>query len=172
MFIKNLKKNIYFFLPFLFITISCNEGLAPQPEDKETGFGGTITFVGEWNPDINFTFLVVFDSLLTELNDFNAFNLKYLSTQIPNGISSYQYSSNDSSLIKITAGDYEYVAVIQSTSEEITFNRIDWFVSGIYYANGDTTKPGRLVIPENTFINNVNIICDFNNPPPQPPGRR
>jgi len=49
-------------------------------------------------------------------------------------------------------------------------DRKDWFVVGLYYNNNDTTIAGILTIPENTFVNQVNIICDFNNSPPQPPG--
>ena len=66
--------------------------------------------------------------------------------------------------------NYAYVAVVQQSTEELSLARKDWFVSGVYYANGDTTKPGTMVIPDSTFVRNININVDFNNPPPQPPG--
>jgi hypothetical protein len=40
----------------------------------------------------------------------------------------------------------------------------------MYYALGNPTKPGTIVITENNFLKNINITCDFNNPPPQPLG--
>ncbi len=67
-------------------------------------------------------------------------------------------------------GTYAYIAVAQQSTEELSLARNDWFVSGIYYANGDTTQPGTMVIPDSTFVENINITVDFNNPPPQPPG--
>ncbi|HSD63314.1 MAG TPA: hypothetical protein VLB50_05920, partial [Ignavibacteriaceae bacterium] len=70
----------------------------------------------------------------------------------------------------ISAGSYAYVVVVQQKTPQISLNKKDWIVAGVYYANGDTTQPGRLIIPENSFIKNINIICDFDNPPPQPPG--
>ena len=51
-----------------------------------------------------------------------------------------------------------------------SLSRKDWFVTGVYYANEDTTIPGILTIPEDTFVDNINIYCDFDNHPPQPTG--
>ncbi|MGB5289281.1 MAG: hypothetical protein WBN42_12415, partial [Ignavibacteriaceae bacterium] len=68
------------------------------------------------------------------------------------------------------SGSYAYVAVVQQSTENLSLARKDWFVSGVYYANGDTTKPGTMVIPDSTFVKNINITVDFSNPPPQPPG--
>ena len=31
-------------------------------------------------------------------------------------------------------------------------------------------NPGKIVITEGEILENINIVCDFNNPPPQPPG--
>ncbi|MFI5238013.1 MAG: hypothetical protein ACHQLA_08745, partial [Ignavibacteriales bacterium] len=67
-------------------------------------------------------------------------------------------------------GSYAYVAVVQQSTEELSFARSDWFVSGVYYANEDSTQPGTMIIPDSTFVRNINISVDFNNPPEQPPG--
>jgi hypothetical protein len=99
----------------------------------------------------------------------------YLSIELPLEVQSYQYTSFDSAFIplnqyEIPPSVYHYVAVAQQSTDEISLDRKDWFVSGVYYANGDTTTPGILTIPEDTFVDDINIYCDFDNPPPQPPG--
>ncbi|MBK6912601.1 MAG: hypothetical protein IPH11_02590 [Ignavibacteriales bacterium] len=43
-------------------------------------------------------------------------------------------------------------------------------VAGIYYAEGDSANPGKLIIPQGQLVTNINIKCDFDNLPPQPPG--
>jgi len=84
------------------------------------------------------------------------------------------YSSADSSYFPpdgiIESGEYSYIGVAQQSTVELSLSRKDWIVAGVYYANGDTTQPGKLTIPENTMVRNINIICNFDNPPPQPPG--
>ncbi|MDH3269236.1 MAG: hypothetical protein OEM46_10325, partial [Ignavibacteria bacterium] len=85
----------------------------------------------------------------------------------------FQYSSTDSSIIPLIQEDippsvYHYIAV--ASAKEISLSREDWFVTGVYYANGDTTTPGILSIPKDSYVDNINIYCDFDNPPPQPPG--
>jgi hypothetical protein len=62
------------------------------------------------------------------------------------------------------------VAVAQSETPVFSANRQDWFVVGVYYISEGAALPGTLVIPEETFVRNVNIHCNFNNLPPQPPG--
>jgi hypothetical protein len=167
-----MKIRFYFFL-ILVTYFGCDKGIEPLPE-KGTGFGGRITFIGQWPDSITRTHLVVFKNRLDSISDFNVFNLYFVSNEIPFGTTVYNYSSKDPNIIpgdgEIPPGDYAYVAVAQQAVQDVTFNRKDWFVAGVYYANGDTTKPGILNIPENTFVENINIICDFNNPPPQPPG--
>lgn len=155
----------------------CKGGILPTtPGDsiEEAGFGGTITFEGTWPDSVSQTYLVVFEKELKSLADFNIFNIKYVSLEIPFGSTTVNYSSLDSAYLPeqghLADGVYEYVAVAQLTSPEISVNRKDWRVAGVYYANNDSSHPGTLVIPPNTFVRNINIVCDFNNPPPQPPG--
>lgn len=148
---------------------SCGEGIAPEPI-RQTGFSGTVTFIGEWPNGITRTHIVVFKDPLLSPGDFNAYNLKFVSVEIPYGSSVFNYNSADTSVVKIGDGEFSYVAVAQQKTLNVSLLRKDWTVVGVYYTGGDTTKPGKLIIPKNTLVKSVNINCDFNNPPIQPPG--
>ena len=167
-----MLRKISFTLSIILILYNygCNKGLSPVSAEQKAGFSGTITFVGNWPEGVTRTHLVVFQHELKSSIDFNVINLKYISLEIPYGVKTYNFNSTDSSYIPITAGTFEYVAVVQSKAADLSLNRADWFVSGVYYSGSDASKPGILDIPENTLVKNINIVCDFNNPPPQPPG--
>lgn len=155
------------------IFVSCDGGLAPKESGLEyqTGFGGTVSFIGEWSPDITQTNIVLFKNPLLSEEDFNIQNLKYLSTPILFGSDDYIYTTVDSILFgNVDAGKYAYLAVVQSTSEELSLDRKDWFVVGVYNAEEIGLNIGEIFIEENRFKFDVNIICDLNNLPPQPPG--
>ncbi len=154
----------------------CDGGISPTSANnslQQAGFSGTITFMGTWPDSVTGTYLVVFQNELKSLSDFNILNIKYVSIEIPFGLTTFNYSSLDSAYLPqqghLADGEYEYVAVAQLTSPTISVNRKDWRVAGVYYANNDYSHPGKLVIPPDTYVRNINIICDFNNPPPQPP---
>lgn len=159
-------------LSFSLLFVSCDKGLSPEPEEGKAGFGGTITFSGEWNPLVKQTNIVVFKNPLLSVTDFNIFNLKFVSESIPNGIQTYEYTTlNENSLLStIDAGLISYIAVAQSEKDTLSLSREDWKIVGLYNFNNETSVPGTLIIPEATYIDNINIHCDFNNPPPQPPG--
>ena len=161
----------------IIVFVSCinDHGIEPKPFVIETtGFGGTVRFLGTWPDSIVRTHIVVFEDPLLQPSDFNIFNLKYVSWEVPYGTQIWKYTSIDSSVIPgdstFAPGVYAYVAVAQQTTENLSLSRKDWFVAGVYYAFGDTTQPGTLVIQEDKYTDNINITCDFNNPPPQPPG--
>lgn len=163
------KTLLYIVLMLTFF--SCDKGLSPELIDINPSFGGTITFIGDWDEEVTRTHVVLFKSPLLSKEDFNAFNLKYVSDTITHGANSYNYNTNDESLLSnITSGDYAYLAVAQSKTEVLSLNREDWKIVGLYSTESDTTKPNILTIPEATFIDSVDIICDFNSLPPQPPG--
>ncbi|MFI5236943.1 MAG: hypothetical protein ACHQLA_03295 [Ignavibacteriales bacterium] len=173
------KKYIRYFPAILFLfscLISCDHGIEPKPVLKEPpGFSGTVTFIRAWPDSVKRTFVVVFENDLLTPGDFTIANLKYLSREIPFGVQSYSFNSLDSAYIPMTPGpfppgNYEYVAVVQQSTEQLSLLRKDWYVSGLYYANGDTTQPGTMVIPDSAFVKFININVDFDNPPPQPPG--
>ena len=156
------------------VIISCDHGIEPVPYES-SGFSGTIRFVSEWPDTVKRSFIVVFKNPLLSDSDFVVTNLRFLSREIPLGVETHDFSSLDSAYIPATpgpfpSGSYAYVAVVQQSTDELSLARKDWFVSGIYYTNGDTITPGVMVIPDSTFVKNINITVDFNNPPPQPPG--
>jgi hypothetical protein len=166
------------FACFLMILVSCNSdhGVGPKSiNDQEFGFGGNIVFYGVWPDSIKRVFLVVFKDPLEDTNDFGLTNMRYLSIELPLKVSNYNYNTLDSSYIPLipdegSLSEYHYVAVAQQSTEVISLQRKDWFVTGIYYTGKDATQPGVLTIPIDSFIDGINIYCDFDNPPPQPPG--
>jgi hypothetical protein len=176
-----IRKNIKYlicqsaFLIFMLFAVACDDhGIEPRPPES-SGFSGTVWFLNEWPDSIKRAFIVVFENPLLTPADFTISNLKFLSREIPLDIPKYEFSSLDSAYIPATpgpfpSGTYAYVAVVQQSTDELSLARKDWFVSGVYYAPGDTSQPGKLVIPDSTFVRNINIYVDFNNPPPQPPG--
>lgn len=144
--------------------------LSPN-EIQKPGFSGKITFEGNWPEGITRTHIVVFIKPINSAGDFNLNNLAYISYEIPYGVKEFDYNTAvDSAYIPIGAGEYSYVVVAQSSTANVSFKRADWTVAGVYYAPGDTTHPGTLNIPQNTLVKNININCNFNSPPPQPPG--
>jgi hypothetical protein len=171
--VDKLFKYFLIILPLLTL-ISCNKGITPnsiEEENQKAGFSGKILFTGAWPDSVKNTLLVVFIDPLNSPSSFNVLNVGYISHPIPYGVSEVNFSTaEDTGFVPIQAGSYAYVAIAQSKKAALSLNRSDWNVAGIYYADGDTSQPGKLVIPPNTFVKNVNIICDFNNPPPQPPG--
>jgi hypothetical protein len=157
-------------VPIVFL-LSCDKGIAPDSGDVDPGFSGTLTFIGEWPANVTRTHLVLFKNPLITEDDFNADNLIYISEEISFGIAEFDYNTLENSLLgNVVPGEYAYLAVAQSTSLFISLEREAWRVVGVYYNNGDTSQPGKVVIPDNTFITDINITCDFNNPPEQPPG--
>ncbi|MCW8813911.1 MAG: hypothetical protein OQK65_10325 [Chlorobium sp.] len=171
------KINYKYFLVFIFLitfVVACDHGIEPNPLGT-SGFSGTVTFKTEWPDSVKRSFLVVFKNPLLSDSDFTILNLKFLSREIPLGVQTHEFSSLDSAYIPANPGpfppgSYAYVAVVQQSTDVLSLARKDWFVSGIYYLYGDTTKPGTMIIPDSTFLKNINITVDFNDPPPQPPG--
>lgn len=168
---KRLLKNL------LIITISvlllkCDGGLSPSDTVAGiTGFSGKITFIGNWPQGIKRTHLVVFKSPILQESDFFPPNLSIIMDSIAYGSSELVYNSVDNNFVKnsiLDEGEYAYVVVAQSKKADLSLQRSDWTVAGIYYASGSV--PGVLKLEKGRMTPNINIICDFNNPPPQPPG--
>jgi len=178
--IMRIKNYLMAFIVITSFTLiaSCDadNGIAPKDAGiKQFGFGGNIIFYGVWPDSIKRVILIAFKDPLLSVDDFVLFNIGYLSFELPLKIQTYRYSSLDSAIIPLVQFDpppsiYHYVGIAQQSTEVLSLARKDWFVTGVYYSNGDTTMPGVLTIPENSYVEDVNIICDFDNPPPQPPG--
>ena len=156
----------------LLIFIACNKGIEPEPESIEVGFSGTITFIGEWDSTITSTNIVLFRKPILSAANFSITNINYASEVIPFGVKTYNFNTTQNSpvLNTIEPGEYAYLAVAQTREANIVLTRSAWVVAGIYVPENDSSKAGRIIVSENEFLTNVNIICDFNNPPPQPPG--
>ncbi len=170
-----MKKSVLFlFVLIPFIYSGCGKGIEPEPEKIREGFGGNIIFSGEWPDSVTRTHIVVFKDPLLAASDFNAFNLAFVGLNIPKGTVILNYSTLDSALYpvntKLQAGTYSYIAVAQQSTLNLTLNRSDWFVAGVFYVPGDSTIPGMITVRKGEFLDNIDIRCDFNNPPPQPPG--
>ena len=164
---------------FFITLVSCcdtEHGIAPKPlVEQKFGFGGNLVFYGAWPDSITRIVIIAFKDPLISPDDFVIQNVGFLSFELPLGIQTYQYSSLDSAIIPLIPFEsppsvYHYVAVAQQSTEVLSLARKDWFVTGIYTANGDPTMPGILTVQENSYVDNINIYCDFENPPPQPPG--
>lgn len=175
-----MKKFLLFFsltTLIIFVLYGCGGGIEPATDSgslQPEGFSGAVIFVGSWPDSVKRTHIVVFRDPLDSESDFNIFNLSFVSQEIPSGAVYYAYTSLDTGFVPvgglIPTGEYSYTAVAQSFSEEVSFDRKDWVVVGVYYASGDSSKPGKLIIPQGQVIQDINIKCDFDNPPPQPPG--
>ena len=164
---------LFLLIPLFFI--GCDKGIEPYPEPvdpENTGFAGTITFTGEWPSGIKRTHIVLFKERINVEEDFFPPNLSYVSDNIDSRTVSLSYNSRESNLLEvdIEPRQYSYIVVAQSTKEELSLARSDWFVVGAYYVNGNTSEPGKIAVSEGEITGGVDIICDFDNPPPQPPG--
>ncbi len=155
----------------------CDKGIEPGAVDNTppgvTGFGGTVTFTGNWPAGIKRTHLVVFKSPIVTSEDFLPPNLSFVVDSIPNGSRQFTYNSVDNNFIsvfKISPGNYKYVVVAQSKTPDISLDRKDWFVVGVYSIGNDQSQPATMTIREGKMTTGVDVKVDFNNPPPQPPG--
>lgn len=148
---------------------SCDDGIAPRPITIDPGFRGTITFMGEWPDSVQRTHIVMFKNPLNQPGDFHISNIRYIGSEIPYGAQSFEYTSEDNYLEgKFEPGEYAYLAVAQSKTSILSLNRDDWYIIGVY-TNNQEQNPITLTLRSGTIISDINIMCDFNNPPPQPP---
>lgn len=168
-------KSVIAILLAVFLLISCDEGIEPYPEPvdpENTGIAGTVNFIGTWHSGIARTHIVLFKNAILSEADFFPPNLSYVSNEIDSGTVVLEYDSRTNNLldVNIAPGTYRYIVVAQSTKDALSLDRKDWFVVGVFYAPNDNTKPGSIIVNEGRMTENVDITCDFDNPPPQPPG--
>jgi len=154
-----------------FAFFSCDEGLSPDEAEISVGISGRIIFKGQWDNSIRRTHIVMFKDSLKSSSDFSALNLRYVSEEIPKGSSEYKFDSQENAILNnIKPGEYAYLAVAQSKTFLLSLNRSAWFVVGIYSIENEPTKAKIVnILPKNS-LTNIEIICDFDNLPPQPPG--
>jgi hypothetical protein len=169
-----MKKVLLIILISAVFIFRCDGGIEPEPvkSDGPTGFKGAVTFTGNWPAGVKRTHLVVFKKPIQKTDDFFPPNLSFVSDSIPYGSLAFNYNSLENNflpILQLGEGTYSYVVVAQSKTEEISFERKDWYVVGVYCNNGDQASPKELILRPGEITEGVNIKVDFNNPPPQPP---
>lgn len=167
-----LKKLLILLLVLILYLNGCDKGIEPGEPIIPGGFSGTVSFIGQWPEGIKRTHIVVFKNPILKTEDFFLPNLSFVVDSIPYKSQTFNYNSLEKSFVDILQlwpGEYKYVVVAQSKTPEISFQRKDWNVVGVYCINNDQSKPASLIIRSNQVTPNVNINVDFNNPPPQPP---
>lgn len=150
----------------------CDTGIEPGEPIVPGGFSGTVAFTGTWPTGVKRTHVVVFKNPIQKTEDFFLPNLSFVVDSIPYNSNTFNYNSLANSFVNILQlwpGEYKYVVVAQSNTPEISFQRKDWWVVGVFCLNNDQSKPASLLIRSGQITPNVNINVDFNNPPPQPP---
>lgn len=170
----NYRQLIFLLSIFLLlaVVVSCDKGIEPGEEMGPAGFSGKVTFKGSWPEGITRTHLVVFRNPILRSEDFFLPNLSFVSEEIPFSATEFVYSYNDAdlnTLLKIGTGDYSYVVVAQSKTVALSLLRKDWTVVGVYCINGNQSSPAKLSVEPGKITSNVDVVVDFNNPPPQPP---
>ncbi|MFA5805814.1 MAG: hypothetical protein WC879_14350 [Melioribacteraceae bacterium] len=159
----------------LYFISGCDKGIEPEPEKSPEseiiGFRGKVTFTGNWPAGITRTHIVVFKNEIKSVDDFSFQNLAFVVDSIPYKSQEFIYNSVMNNFFSFTLADgtYKYIVVAQSKTPSISLNRDDWFIVGVYYNNGDKSKPGTMTLQKGKITTGIDVNVDFNNPPPQPP---
>jgi hypothetical protein len=177
----------------VFISGGCDKGLTPPPpppaappelRDSITGFGGVISF-RNWPP------LDSVDQQVQELRlvafknppiDTSGLIIEFLRGNVlvfPR-IGTTAYSKRDSSgrlrdtirySIEFTPGvdslpfTYSYIAIAWRYGTNFF---ADWRPAGLYTTQPGTFIPGAITVREYRYLRNIDVNCDFRNPPPIP----
>ncbi len=163
---------LLFSLLIIILLSSCDKGISPGEPAGPAGFEGRVTFTGNWPDSIKRTHVVVFKNPILTTNDFFPPNLSFVVDSIPYRSTEFTYNSLEDNyipLFQLAPGAYSYIVVAQSKTPDISLARKDWFVVGVYCIGGDQTKPAKLSVQPGKITKDINIVVDFNTPPPQPP---
>lgn len=106
---------------------------------------GTVTFVGEWPEDAAFAGIAVYQQYPPP----NPLLFSGIAV-LPVKVQSAPYS------VRVPPGRYEGIIVAVGSS------LIDIRTVGIYYASGDTTKPGVVEVQEGSVTSGIDIIANLN----------
>jgi hypothetical protein len=153
-------RRIGIILCLLWALSACDHGLEPPPKARP-GFGGRITYVGNWPPadSIYLLAVVAFKHFppTNILNDVLGGNAVY-DTAVAKNVDSQDYQ------IFTDPAKFEYVVVAQQYGPDI-FSQ--WRVIGVYSDDPDRVQPKTVDVQPETFVNNVDITVDFEHLPPQ-----
>ena len=181
----NTVRFVLFFLSALALFFSgCDKGIAPDP----TGFSGVIRF-RNWPRRDTVDFAVQELRLVAFKKppiDTTGLLIEFLKGNVviypPVGTPAFSkyYRASDSTLqlvdsIKYTVllnmsvddppANYEYIAMAWRYGPNPF---ADWRPAGLYTTQPGTFNPGSITISKHDFLTNVNVNCDFQNPPPKP----
>ena len=148
------------FILSLFI-LSCDHGLKPSGEKiQKPGFGGTIYFKGSWPDTVYEVRVVAFRIYPPEdiANEILQGRAKF-TDELPLNVPSTDYK------LFTEPGEWQYVITAMRYGEDILK---DWMVIGVYDETPEDTIPTPVFVPENKFVRGIDMVCDFENPPPQP----
>jgi hypothetical protein len=156
-----------FFLLVCLSIIGCDKGIAPVeviPVTEAHGLKGTIYFTN-WPPSDSIVDLrlVAFlhyppQDIYTEVIQGMA---KY-TDKLPTAVDSFSYRLI---LNPLPADTIRCVAIGMQFGPNI---QTDWKLVGLYYKQGDSSLPGRIFVPADSLVPNINISVDFHKLPPQP----
>lgn len=187
----NRKRLFFTLLIVLLLAYSgCDKGLVPPPPvppidpNAPTGFGGIIRF-RNW-PPLDSVDLVVQELRIAAFKDAPVdtsglfFELVRGNIIIYPPIGSTAYAKRDSAGRLRDSIHYAIFFTPERDSLPRSFSYIamawrygtnfftDWRPAGLYTTQPGTFIPGRITVRKNVFIPNVDINCDFRNPPPRP----
>lgn len=162
---------------FLLSTLSgCDKGLNPDP----SGFSGVIYFTNWPPPDSVWELrLVAFKNPPT---DSSILILEWAkgNVLVHPPIGSPAFKKTDSTGRFVDSIHYTVILHGLSVDEPARFSYVAlawrysgtdffaWRPAGIYTLQRSSFIPSPITIPKHTFLRDVNIYCDFRNPPPKP----
>jgi len=145
----------------------CNEGIAPVDEQSISeahGIQGTIHFTN-WPPsdsiiDLRLVAFLNYPpiDIYTEVIQGRA---KY-TDKLPAAVDSFSYTLI---LNPLPSDTIRCIAIGHQFGPDI---EKDWRLVGIYYNPGDSSAPGKIFIPPDSLVANINVSVDFKKLPPQP----
>ncbi len=158
----------------------CDKGLEPEP----SGFSGVIRF-RNW-PPLDSVDIVVQELRLVAFKnppiDTTGLLIEFLKGNVviypPVGTTAF--SKRDSIGHLRDSIHYTILFTLPVDEPPITYSYIamawrygsnpfaDWRPAGLYTTQPNTFNPGSITISKHVFIPNVDIDCDFHNPPPRP----
>ncbi len=147
----------------LFLVSGCDEGLAPDAVKViPYGIKGTIYF-RNWPPRDSIIDLCLgalsnypVTSIIEEVTSKRASITPTLAPFFADSIPYILY------LPPLPPGAIPFIGVAQQFGQNLY---TDWRIVGIYYAGGDTSRPGSVLVPPDSIVEGINITVDFAHPP-------
>jgi hypothetical protein len=146
---ENRRAATFLVVAFLFLLnlsgCSDNHGLHPVPI---TGISGTITFEGQWPANTEFVRVAVYQTYPPP----SLIALAAVSDPLPFGVQKTDY------ILPLKPGTYGWILVAWK-AKNTPFTAIRTL--GVYYAAGDSTRPGSVTVEKNRLTPHVDIGADF-----------